>query len=74
MKQSGFLTRQKAERQELLNAGMRRERNGDECSIPVKKSEHGANCPVCGSFFNQEHAGRKPQYCETCGCRLEWNL
>ena len=26
MKQSGFLTRQ-----ELLNAGMRRERNGDEC-------------------------------------------
>ena len=31
MKQSGFLARQKAERQELLNAGMRRERNGDEC-------------------------------------------
>ena len=46
----------------------------DECSIPVKKSEHGANCPICGAFFNQEHAGRKPQYCETCGCRLEWNL
>ena len=31
MKQSGFLARQRAERQELLNAGMRRERNGDEC-------------------------------------------
>lgn len=46
----------------------------DECSIPAKKSEHGANCPICGSFFNQEHAGRSPQYCETCGCRLEWNL
>ena len=31
MKQSGFLVRHRAERQELLNAGMRRERNGDEC-------------------------------------------
>ena len=31
MKQSGFLARQRAERHELLNAGMRRERNGDEC-------------------------------------------
>ena len=46
----------------------------DECSIPVKKSEHGANCPVCGSFFSHDHAFRKPQYCETCGCGLEWNL
>ena len=45
----------------------------DECSIPVKKSEHGANCPICGSFFNQEHADRKPAYCETCGCRLDWS-
>ena len=45
----------------------------DECSIPVKKSEHGANCPVCGSFFNHEHAFRKPQYCEDCGCRLDWS-
>ena len=45
----------------------------DECSIPVNKSEHGANCPVCGSFFNHEHAFRKPQYCETCGCRLDWS-
>ena len=45
----------------------------DECSIPVKKSEHGANCPICGSLFNQEHADRKPAYCETCGCRLDWS-
>ena len=45
----------------------------DECSIPVKKSEHGANCPVCGSFFNQDHAFMKPRYCETCGCRLDWS-
>ena len=44
----------------------------DECSIPAKKSEHGANCPICGAFFNQEHAARKPQYCEDCGCRLGW--
>lgn len=44
----------------------------DECSIPVKKSEHGANCPICGAFFNQDHAFRKPQYCEDCGCHLKW--
>ena len=36
-------------------------------------TEHGANCPVCGSFFNHEHAFRKPQYCEDCGCRLDWS-
>ena len=45
----------------------------DECAVPVKKSEHGANCPVCGSFFNQDHAIRKPTYCENCGCRLKWD-
>ena len=45
----------------------------DVCSIPVKKSEHGAKCPICGAFFNQDHAFRKPQYCEDCGCRLEWS-
>lgn len=45
----------------------------DECSIPVKKTEHGANCPACGSFFNQDHANRKPVYCENCGCRLVWD-
>ena len=44
----------------------------DECSISVKKSEHGANCPICGAFFNQDHAFRKPQYCEDCGCHLKW--
>ena len=36
-------------------------------------TEHGANCPVCGSFFNHEHAFRKPKYCEDCGCRLDWS-
>ena len=59
----------------LENAGImydRLEWLHDECSIPVKKSEHGANCPICGAFFNQEHAARKPQYCEDCGCRLGW--
>lgn len=45
----------------------------DECSIPVKKSEHGANCPICGKCLSQEHADRKPQYCEDCGCRLDWS-
>lgn len=35
-------------------------------------SDHGANCPVCGRFFSIEHAGRKPRYCEDCGCRLRW--
>ncbi len=38
----------------------------------VIHSEHGANCPVCGRFFNAEHADRKPRYCEDCGCRLDW--
>ena len=36
-------------------------------------AEHGANCPVCGSFFNHEHAFRKPKYCYDCGCRLDWS-
>ena len=27
-------------------------------------SEHGANCPCCGKFFKQEHADRKPRFCE----------
>jgi len=45
----------------------------DECAIPVILSEHGANCPVCGRFFSIEHAGRKPRYCEDCGCRLGWD-
>lgn len=35
-------------------------------------SEHGANCPCCGKFFNQEHAARKPRFCEDCGAMLVW--
>lgn len=35
-------------------------------------SEHGANCPCCGKFFNQEHATRKPRFCEDCGAMLVW--
>lgn len=45
----------------------------DECAIQVKPHEHGANCPICGKFFNQDHAARKPTYCESCGCRLGWD-
>src|SRR5574344_1630864 len=45
----------------------------DECTIPVIRSEHGANCPICGRFFEQDHASRKPTYCEDCGCRLGWD-
>lgn len=45
----------------------------DECAIPVKIIEHGANCPICGKSFNQEHADRKPTYCEDCGCKLNWS-
>lgn len=35
-------------------------------------SEHGANCPCCQRFFNQEHAARKPRFCEDCGAMLVW--
>lgn len=34
--------------------------------------EHGAICPCCGKFFNQEHATRKPRFCEDCGAMLVW--
>lgn len=44
----------------------------DECTVPVKPHEHGANCPVCGKFFNQDHVNSKPVFCENCGCRLGW--
>ena len=44
----------------------------DEIAAPVKTSEHGANCPVCNKFFNQDHADRKPTFCEDCGCKLVW--
>lgn len=46
----------------------------DECSLRVKPHEHGANCPICGKFFNQDHANRQPTYCEDCGCRLGWDI
>lgn len=45
----------------------------DECTIQVKPHEHGANCPSCGKFFNQDHVHRQPTYCEECGCRLGWS-
>lgn len=38
----------------------------------VKYTDHGANCPVCNKFFNQDHADRKPTFCEDCGCKLGW--
>lgn len=44
----------------------------DEVIMPAKKHEHGANCPVCNKFFNQDHADRKPTFCEDCGCKLGW--
>lgn len=45
----------------------------DECAIPAVQSEYGANCPICGRFFNQDHASNKPTYCQDCGCRLGWD-
>lgn len=44
----------------------------DETMVPVKQGEYGANCPICNKFFNQDHADRKPTFCEDCGCRLGW--
>ena len=38
----------------------------------VKHTDHGANCPVCNKFFNDDHAFRKPAFCEDCGCKLGW--
>ena len=35
-------------------------------------SEHGANCPCCGKFFNQDHSHAKPRFCENCGAMLVW--
>ena len=35
-------------------------------------SEHGANCPCCGKFFNQDHSHAKPRFCESCGAMLVW--
>lgn len=38
----------------------------------VKYTDHGANCPVCNKFFNDDHANRKPVFCEDCGSKLGW--
>lgn len=40
----------------------------------VKHTDYGANCPSCNKFFNDEHAARKPNFCESCGCRLGWGV
>lgn len=44
----------------------------NELQQNVILSEHGANCPCCGKFFNQEHVDRKPRFCEDCGAMLVW--
>lgn len=44
----------------------------DELTVSVNLNDHGANCPICNKFFNQDHAFRKPTFCEECGCRLGW--
>lgn len=44
----------------------------NELQQNVILSEHGANCPCCQRFFNQEHADRKPRFCEDCGAMLVW--
>lgn len=44
----------------------------NELQQNVILSEHGANCPCCWKFFNQEHAARKPRFCEDCGAMLVW--
>lgn len=44
----------------------------DECGQDVIPHEYGAKCPNCRRFFNQDHAFRKPVFCEDCGCMLRW--
>lgn len=44
----------------------------NELQQNVILSEHGANCPCCGKFFNQDHAHAKPRFCESCGAMLVW--
>lgn len=29
-------------------------------------------CPACAKFFSEEHAERKPNFCEDCGQAFEW--
>lgn len=44
----------------------------DEIEVAVNRHDHGANCPVCNKFFNEDHSNRKPTFCEDCGCKLGW--
>lgn len=44
----------------------------NECSVPVVLIGQGAKCPNCGKYFNLDHMHRKPNFCEDCGCKLEW--
>ena len=44
----------------------------NELQQNVILSEHGANCPCCAKFFNQDHAQAKPRFCESCGAMLVW--
>lgn len=44
----------------------------DDVFRNVKYTDYGANCPHCDKFFSDEHAARKPKFCEDCGCKLEW--
>ena len=44
----------------------------NELQQNVILSEHGANCPCCNKFFNQDHAQAKPRFCESCGAMLVW--
>jgi hypothetical protein len=44
----------------------------DERFENVKHTDYGANCPVCSKFFNDDHASRRPRFCEDCGAKLGW--
>lgn len=44
----------------------------NELQQNVILSEHGANCPCCNKFFNQDHVQAKPRFCENCGAMLVW--
>ena len=44
----------------------------DDRFCNIKYTDYGANCPICNKFFNEDHANRKPTFCEHCGCKLGW--
>lgn len=29
-------------------------------------------CPACNKFFSDEHADRRPNFCEECGQAFQW--